>query len=303
MAVALEQRDGVEVRVETGRGVIVELGGEGQRNRHVKIRATHADLKELVTGWLDTNDAEALGFVLDAHRDRTEVEYRVEVKRKGNAPAAKPIAELGNREKVRELVSVRPVTAPPEGAPEERPATPAQETPPPAPAEERSTDTGAVSSGPQNGTEAAALDNGSAPRRPKVAEGKPWEEHNTDGSPNVGSWAVQAGTGMAELAVDLLTKEGGPAPTLGKVQGLSRALLALADEVQAGARNDGHADRCDNSHARARGCVRTALRYWPVPFGATDEERDEWRAAVVAYATGLLRVAVVIALDPPEVNR
>lgn len=140
-------------------------------------------------------------------------------------------------------------------------------------------------------------------RRPRVAEAKPWELYNSDGSPNVGSWEVLSTTATVHLAHKLLmahnrerqAAEGGEvaAPTPGQLRALSKRLLAAADRTQAAVRRDGHYDRMDNSHARARGCVRLALDVHPVPWGAEGDALDAWVDELTAYATELLRVGLV----------
>lgn len=124
MAVALEDRPGGQVRVETGRGIVVELGPAGGRNRHVTFRATHQNLTEPVTAWLDTEQHPAMARLVEAAgTDRFEVAYRIEVRRKDGADPATPIADVPRRQKIRDLVLV----APP-GLVRDQPAPPAPAT-------------------------------------------------------------------------------------------------------------------------------------------------------------------------------
>lgn len=302
MGVTLEQRPGGEVRIETGRGIVVELGPGDKRNRQVKFRATHADLKELVTGWLDTegSPAEMVALVERAFAERFEVAYRVEVRRKDGADPATPIGDVGNREKVRDLVLVAPSAEAAVGSttsstppPAQEPAGSAASPPPPA---DPGSEPGEGPRGPENGSGGPG---------PRVAEGKAWEEHNSDGSPNVGSWHVLAAAGMVDLAVELLTARAAELETAGqpfefppapaKVKNLARTLLHVADHVQATARSDGHVSRGDSSHTRARGVVRTALALYPVPWDGDAEARAVWADTLGEYAAGLLRIAVGLA--------
>jgi hypothetical protein len=310
MGVQLEQRASGEVRVETGRGIVTELGPAGGRNRSVKFKATHTDLKDPVTGWLDTEQApaEMVALVERAAAERFEVAYRVEVKRKAGVAVEPKLADLPAREKVRDLVLVAPSA---EGSVPKSSSEPAatgpgsSPTPPPA-------ESGAPA-GPEAETANPGLDPaddgrgdpGADRARPKIAEGKAWEEHNSDGSPNVGSWAVLAAVGMVDLAVELLTAHaadladaGEPyemPPPPAKVHNLAGMLLAIADRVQATARTDGHVSRGDSSHTRARGTVRTALAFFPVPFGASTEERTAWADGLTESASALLRIGVGLA--------
>lgn len=135
MAVALEVIDGAEVRVETGVGKITEVKPKGDRNAQVFITAPH--LREVVTGWVDRQSAQ-WGRVEYAAAHGIDVFYRVEVKRKRDVAKDRPLAELGNREKVRDLVLIdRPenAPAPASGGSDARPAPenpPAAATAPPA---------------------------------------------------------------------------------------------------------------------------------------------------------------------------
>lgn len=130
---------------------------------------------------------------------------------------------------------------------------------------------------------------------PRVAEGRPWEERNSDGSLNLGSNAVAAAEGMVLFAHDLFREralaldadEFASPPSPGQVRALARRLLEAADRVQAAAREDGRYDRMDNSHRRARAAVRAAVELNPVPWGYPDGY-DRWVADVVDYAGMLL---------------
>jgi hypothetical protein len=50
----------------------------------------------------------------------------------------------------------------------------------------------------------------------------------------------------------------------------------------------------DNSHTRARGAVREALRAFPVPFGADEATRSQWEANLTSQATALMTMALDI---------
>lgn len=143
-------------------------------------------------------------------------------------------------------------------------------------------------------------------RHPRVEENKPWQRTNTDGSINLGSFAIQASLSMVELAVELLSthladvgEPGPPAPA--SVSALAGLLLAAADRTQQIVRADHHFDRSDNSHTRARGAVRIALKLFPVPFREADESpadlghrREVWVTSLVDYASMLIQAAVTL---------
>lgn len=138
---------------------------------------------------------------------------------------------------------------------------------------------------------------------PKIEEGKPWEERNTDGSMNLASYAFGAANGFVQLAHKLvadrirrLTEEGATAVNLttSNVESLARYLLIAADQAQAMTRQDGRVDRMDQSHTRARSAVREALWVYPVPWGVDSETRNAWVEQVARHAAELMRIALVL---------
>lgn len=141
-------------------------------------------------------------------------------------------------------------------------------------------------------------------RGPKIHEGRAWEEQNSDGSPNVGSWSVLAACGMVELAVERIAAAG-RVPHAALVERIARQLLWAADEIQACVRGDGRTERLDNSHARARGIVRTVVEHiapFPVDVVTDDgnvpdhriDDAHAWHEAAVNAGARLLSIAVEI---------
>lgn len=281
-----------ELRRETGYGQVKDVKLEaGKRNGQVVINAEH--LRDPVQGWVDSQgDREVYLAAVAAHDQGQRVYYRIETVRKSGVDISIPFADLDRNQKareMREIVAVNgdgvpldgstptaPASTTPEGVPD-LPRAGEIENPPPPP--------------PREG------------RKARVAEGKPWEPQNSDGSLNLGSYAVQAAEGMALLAQDLLVQrwraDGGDAPSMKQVRALARLLLLAADRAQASARADGHADRMDNSHVRARSAVRAALEVHPVPFGADEPTRNAWLDALTAHASEFL--TVVLSLIDREV--
>lgn len=138
---------------------------------------------------------------------------------------------------------------------------------------------------------------GPSGRGPKIAEGRPWETYNGDGTLNLGSYAAGAAAGTIHLAYKLLAARAADVaadtgaadpPTPAKVRSLASSLLAAADTAQAAVRSDGRVDRMANSHTRARGMVRVALDAHPVPFAHYVDESAKWEAALARAATALL---------------
>lgn len=320
MAVSLIDAPGGQRRVETGVGIVTKVErADGARNAQVWIDASH--LRKPVTGWADTHDAGLFAAVEGALAARQQVEYRVEVKRKASIDAEVPLDDVPIFDRVRDLVALRPAgssplpVSPPSGS-AAKPETPAPAPAPPPPASSEAAFLASASGDPGPTEPDAPRQNGAPARQPdaggdpgpvepgaaapagQLVEGKPWQRYNSDGSTNLGSYALQAAIGMAELAhrlqVDHRQRSGIPGlPTEDQIRGLARWLLWAADQAQARLRSDGKPDRMDSSHARARGAVRMAVEVLPVPWGATtNEERRRWADALADYAAALLRVAV-----------
>lgn len=140
--------------------------------------------------------------------------------------------------------------------------------------------------------------------QPRIAEGKPWEETNSDGSPNLGSYEYQAILSVVELAHELtwahelaassVTGAAPAVPDIRRVNGLAQTLLRICDTTQAAVRSDHRVSRMDSSHTRARGAVREAVKVFPPPFGAHEDVRLKWEQDVTGHAVKLLNLAVAI---------
>lgn len=331
MAVELIDTPTGQVRVENGFGRVTKFEvADGKRNGQVTVAAEH--LREPVTGWADTLDTDLVGAVRAALDGGLRVRYTVTTRRKGDADVATPIADLDPRSKVRDLTLLfvvdgagQPVggspTPPPSqsastgpvNVPGSAPTVPQDRSdPPPAPQPAPEPSGGIVGAHRRAAAERHSAppdeppaSDGDAPPprhevRPgvRVAEGKPWERHNSDGTPNLGSYEFLAAAGFVELAAERiadyhdLAGRGVPELDPTAIRRLAVALLQAADQVQAAIRVDGHVDRMDASHTRARGAVRTALTFWPVPFGVDAADRATWHTNLVATATMLLDVAL-----------
>lgn len=136
----------------------------------------------------------------------------------------------------------------------------------------------------------------------RIAEGKPWEPLNSDGSLNLGSYEVLAAAGTTELAHELMlaraVEAGHDVFSLDTMRRLARTLLGVADAVQATVRSDGRSDRMDASHTRARGAVRTALEAYPVPWDASADEKSAWVADLTSRAVAILGCSIELSQEP-----
>lgn len=298
MAVALETRDGAEVRIETGYGRITKLDDKGNRNAHVSIDAEHLD--DPVQGWADTTNFDQWARIQEAHAKAFRIAYRVVVKRKAEAPQDCPLEEVPKRQRVRDLEFVQIVGGDNQPLDPDAASGAAQDAqgsqPPPE-----------GDSAPQAATRPASR-SADGRRGPRIEEAKPWEPYNSDGSLNLGSYAVTAALGFVEWAHELCTARatylakaegiGFAPPPASKVRELARLLLHAADRAQATVRSDGRSDRMDNSHTRCRGAVRTCLDALPVPWDVLEaddyavEQIRPWVDALGKRAAGLVKVAV-----------
>jgi hypothetical protein len=129
-----------QAREETGEGIVTQVE-PGARNAHVKIRATHTNLTELVTGWLDTQAG-------DLPAEGAHVAYRIVVHRKRSVDPALPLDDVARRERVRDLVEWHPAgnghpAANGKPAAEATRTAPGAPEPPSAPADEPGPGSGA----------------------------------------------------------------------------------------------------------------------------------------------------------------
>lgn len=320
MAKTLEVLDGVEVSVETGTGILTALDTT-KRNWGVSFTADHVRLQKPVNGWVDpgaNGDNALAAIVTEVHAKALRVAYRIVIKRKNDQRQDVPLSEIGNFDRIRDVVDVVPIgdasgpppgwtSNPPAGAapapqPDEAPAgaappqgsqEPLDDVPPPSDAD-----------APPAAAPGRVRD---GKRGPRIEEAKPWEPYNTDGSLNLGSYAVGAAEGVVLLAHDLLLErarylaksDGIPMadPPKGQLLALARRLLEAADRIQASARSDGHFDRMDTSHTRARAAMRVALEAHPVPWGEAPDVQAAWQCSLVEYGARLMSVVLEL-IDP-----
>lgn len=295
-----------EVKQMTGMGHVKQIDHEsGKRNAYVIITAD--GLQHPLGGFIDTHTA-PLALLATAQESLAEgkrVRYRIDLHRRESVPAdGRGLDKLATNEKVRTLVALELLasttdvhngasgdTRPQDGAPGQNPpnaaGAPAGAAPPAA-----DPDPGEI---PPPGDDDAPPAGG---RRAKLQEGKPWEEDNSDGSPNLGSYAVTACVAMVEWAWELLAaRDNAQAPTVAQARALGKRLLFIADRVQATVRPDGRVDRMANSHVRARGAVRSAVAFYAVPFGGEPPDVRAWADDVTAGAVELVKAGVALLMD------
>lgn len=143
-----------------------------------------------------------------------------------------------------------------------------------------------------------------------ASEAPAYKMFNTDGRPNLGSYAVGAMFGAERFAIGLIAdkqeQDAGEgevaAPVdLAQAAALADVLIGIADRVQVETAGGGRADRTAQSHIRARSLVFDSIeRRHPVPFGGDTQARTEWADAIVAECIERFRHLVTLAIKPPQ---
>lgn len=247
----VEVIDGAEVSVESGFGRIDKV-----EYKDVNAKVTLVDVPGLrlpVTGWVRHTDPDIRALLTEPWPAR--VEFVVHVTRDEKIDKSIPIADVDKFDKFRKMVVFREAPGPPKGSQSPPEAQPAERTipnePPPNPGPTQNTD---------------------QPHRSMIKSGGDMTD----------TWAYTATLGVAELAFELLNdaQEAGLIESLhpAAVRDLGGRLLAIADAGQACVRPAG-VDRFANSHARARGALRTILKRYEPPFAKPfdDDAWGEWQ--------------------------
>lgn len=243
--------------------------------------------------------------LVDALENGTPVSYRIESQRKSNVDRALPIAELRADSKVA-IENTKSILAAVNGILTSEAVTNPKEDPQPSGRHKATDEVVASVQAQRNQSQPNQSRSGSS-----ANEEKPWEQYNSDGRINLGSYAITglvsaestAREHLVETEVvnidDFLTDA-----AEGKVEYLTRALLRIADAVQVA---PDHADggsarpnRAATSHGRARGIVYDSLKYLPFSKDFDKEAVKDWEAKVEALATRRFVFAASLALDVPR---
>ena len=137
--------------------------------------------------------------------------------------------------------------------------------------------------------------------RPVASDNRPWDLTNSDGRPNLSSYAADGVMELVTVAGKLRVArtrslhEQDPTvpldpPTETQVFQLAKHLLHLADTIQHRARGGGRVDRNVKSHRLARQAVREAIHVYPIPWGADTDGMAAWSELMITYGTALLNV-------------
>jgi hypothetical protein len=137
--------------------------------------------------------------------------------------------------------------------------------------------------------------------QPVASDSRPWEVTNSDGRPNLSSYAAGATMEFVNLAGRLIVghlrqraSEDSAyelkAPGRDTVLGLAQLLLGAADQAQVSLLEGARVDRMAASHKLARQAIRESIDLFPVPWGSGPDEVEAWRQQLVAHASTLLDV-------------
>lgn len=291
--------DGVraEVYVQRGTGEVKDIAPH-ENGKVAQIQIRTEGLRFAQKAWINT-DTPQYKAIQEAYENRTPIEYRIESQRKLKNDSTKqaiprdtPIAQLReNTEIAREntktlLVGVNgeltdeAVTHPKED-PSQAGRRPAQDP-----------DIAKAAAAPAN---TAAAPNYTQPRSGATEE-PPYKEYNTDGTLNLGSYAVQAAVG-AELFVRKAFVAKGVEVDEEEIVRYASISLAIADKIQAYVTKKPRADRMATSHARIRSLVYDVIdNFLPIPDSHAGDE--EWVSKVGKLTLARFNASMRIASDP-----
>lgn len=151
----------------------------------------------------------------------------------------------------------------------------------------------------------AADSNGPAPRPVQregyAAEGRPWDQWNSDGRGNLGSYLSQKFRASFQQAIELLADDVSLSASerVKRATELSEYLMGMADVVQSQAYGGSRPDRCARSHAEAARWIRYAYSELAIMPGfdqlacssetfADETLRAEWTQQVISCAGYLM---------------
>jgi hypothetical protein len=293
--------DGVraEVHVQRGTGEVKDITPH-ENGKVAQIQIRTEGLKFAQKAWINTETPQ-YKVIQEAYENRTPIEYRIESQRKLKNDTTKqpiprdtPIAELrSSTEIAREntktlLVGVNgeltdeAVTHPKED--------PSQAGRRPAP------DPDVAKAAAANTQVAPAQHQVQQHRGGAAVEEPPYKEYNTDGSLNLGSYAVQAAVG-AELFVRKALIASGVEASDDDIVRYASISLAIADKIQAYVTGKKSADRMATSHARVRSLVYDVIdNFLPIP--ASHAGDAEWVSKVGKLTLDRFNASMRIASEP-----
>lgn len=279
--VAKDGRD-AEVWVQTGTGIVGDIT---RKEKTANVSFKVEGLKHRIHGWISLDDP-VFALAEEAHSQGKEVNFRIESQRKKDVDISIPIEELRETmEKAKENTII--ILAAINGQLSKEAVT-IPENDPVTGDRVRATPKAEATVSP------AASSNG----RAHATEEPAWRPFNSDGRPNLGSYAMSGIIGAESTARSYLVEQGivnpaefGTPEVESKVIYVTRALLDISDKAQTSSPELlNKADRNASSHTRARSVVYDTLKY--VPFDATSPQ--DWKQKVEDLS--IARFQAIIAL-------
>lgn len=279
---------GAEVYVQTGTGRIVDIA-PGNSGKSFKVSFRVDGLKYLINGWVGVDDP-VLELARAAQDQGREVNFRVESQRKKDIDPTVPISELRvTAEEAKE--NTVSILASIDGTLSLEAVTIPENDPAPG---------GRVRATPQDATPANGGGN-TGTSRAHATEEPAWKPFNSDGRPNLGSYAVSGIIGAESTARSYLVERGvvdpdafGTEQVEDEVIRLTQALLEISDATQVSVPSlVKKVDRNATSHARARSVVYDTLKY--VPYSG--DNLDAWKKTVQGLATARFAAIIDILLE------
>lgn len=262
-----------------------------------RARSCAKALQQLGVALRSGQPAENITFLIEMATDLGATKQQIDQVADAARPAqpAQPARPAEPTQEQREQRSELPRdalngTRDPDGVRERRPNPPVDE----------------AGGGGEQGRPKMSRTSGLARSAPPIAtDSRPWEITNTDGRLNLASYAAGAVLEFVNLAGRLLVRRARQradedptyelhAPTRNQIFGLASQLMLCADTIQVKMREGGRVDRMSASHKVARQVVREGLDAFPVPWGASAEQREAWRESIIDHGLALTSVMLDI---------
>lgn len=288
-----------EVQVQRGTGEVKDIAPH-ENGKVAQIQIRTEGLKYPQKAWINM-DTPQFKAVQEAYDNRTTIDYRIESQRKLKNDSTKepisrstPIAELRTSTEVARdntktlLVGVNgeltdeAVTHPKED-PSQNGRRPAQ-------------DPDIAKAAAQPNAQAQPQTQYQGGGHVGAVEEPPYKEFNSDGSPNLGSYAVQAAVG-AELFVRKSLTAAERKFTEDDVVRYASISLAIADKIQAYVTKKGRPNRMATSHTRVRSFVYDVIENF-LPIPETQNADGDWVAKVGKLTLDRFNAALKIASEP-----
>lgn len=297
------QRAEVYVSVAT-EGKVVNLE-DGTKGEVVKAKFTTEKLKYPQVANLRKDDP-VYQILVDALANKTPVAYRIESQRKPTIDRSLPITELRATAEIAQE-NTKSILAGINGILTSEAVTDPTEDPEQSGGRFRAVDRpkeiDSSSPTPQSNSY-SRQGNGSS-----ATEEKPWEDYNSDGRVNLGSFTVTGLVGAESKAREHLVEQDVVSvndfltdAAENKIHYLTKVLLRVADAVQVA---PDHADggssrpnRGSNSHTRARGIVYDSLKYLPFTKELGKDDIKEWETRLEALASARFVFAASLVGSP-----